>query len=368
MPRVADLGRNGRRSAAEEDRAGDAPGRAHLTEARLLVFEFGRLGAVAVDVPLDDGVPASRQVVGQLVAAAAVVQRQAAGQDHQVLVVVLPEAIDDLRHQLQHAARALKPVDGGPVLVEPVEDLRMDRIGLQEPVVVAAFLRLGRQLGALGDIGIGERAADRLAGLRVAHRLEQPPADDLERLFGGDRLPERLHAPEGLLEGPERRDAALAAGLDVRLRQRREHDRVRHELRGLGQGLHEREVAVVGAAAQDLPFRELPDVGHQLVDQNNAGRVAFQKVAQHLLAGRRAGRVGLLDEREGVGSAELPGQLAPKRLDRLLAALPGLRRARGRCRRARRREPAARPSIPRGRSERERQPVQRARILRVARW
>ena len=47
-----------------------------------------------------------------------------------------------------------------------------------------------------------------------------------------------------------------------------------------------------------LPVRKLPDVGDQLVDQHHAGRMSFQQSREHLFAGRRAGGVGLLDERE----------------------------------------------------------------------
>ena len=120
-----------RRGAAKEQRAGHATGGVDLAEAGFLVLQFGRLGAVAVDVLFDDRVPSGGQVVSQFVPRAAVVQRQAAGQDHQVLVVVLPEPIDDLGHQLQHAARALEAVDGRPIFVEPVEDLGVDRVRLR---------------------------------------------------------------------------------------------------------------------------------------------------------------------------------------------------------------------------------------------
>ena len=88
-----------------------------------LASKFRRLGPVAVNVPLDHRVPARAEIVGQFVARTAVVKRQTAGQDHQVLVVVLPQPVDDLGHELQHAARALEAVDRRPVLVEPVEHL-----------------------------------------------------------------------------------------------------------------------------------------------------------------------------------------------------------------------------------------------------
>ena len=72
----------------EEQRPRHPPGRVHLAEPRLLRLQVGRLGPVAVDVPLDHRVPARRQQVRQLVPHVAVGQGQAAGQDHQVLIVI----------------------------------------------------------------------------------------------------------------------------------------------------------------------------------------------------------------------------------------------------------------------------------------
>ena len=68
----------------------------------------------------DHRVPAWPEVVDQFVARTAIVKRQAAGQNHQVLVVVLPEPVDDLGHQLQHAACALEAVNRRPLFVESV--------------------------------------------------------------------------------------------------------------------------------------------------------------------------------------------------------------------------------------------------------
>ena len=81
------------RDAAQEECAGDTAGRANPTESRLAVLQLGRYGTITVDVFLDDRVPAGGQVVGQLVASAAVMKRQAAGQNHQVLVLILPQAV-----------------------------------------------------------------------------------------------------------------------------------------------------------------------------------------------------------------------------------------------------------------------------------
>ena len=211
----AGLASDGRWRAAEEQRAGHAAGGVYLPETWLPVLQFRRFSSVAVDVSLDHRVPSGRQVVGQFVPRAAVMKRQAAWENHQILVVVFPQPVDDLGHQLQHAASALKAVDGRPVFVEPVEDLGVDRVCLHEAVVVAAFLGLGWEFRSFGNVGIGERAAHRVAGLSVAHWLEQPPPHDFECLLGGHWLPQRLDAAEGLFESSQRRHAALAACFDI---------------------------------------------------------------------------------------------------------------------------------------------------------
>src|SRR5262249_7039499 len=54
-------------------------------------------------------------------------------------------------------------------------------------------LRLARQLGSLGDVGVREGPANGVAAGRIPHRLEQPPPHDLERFLGGHRLPQGLH-------------------------------------------------------------------------------------------------------------------------------------------------------------------------------
>src|SRR5262245_43157978 len=146
--------------------------------------------------------------------------------------------------------------------------------------MVTAFLRLRRQLYPFGDISVRETPADGRASVAILNWLEKTPPDNLERLLGRDRLPKRLHAAECLFEGAQGGNAPLAAGLDIGFRQRREYDRRRHQLSRFGQCLDERQVAVVSTAAQDLPFRKLPDIGNQLVDQDDAGRIRGEQLAQ----------------------------------------------------------------------------------------
>ena len=126
--------------------------------------------------------------------------------------------MDHRRHQAQHAAGALELHQRGPVGVEPVEDLRVDRVGRLDPLLVVGVAALGRELLVLRAVEIGERARHHVAVLelrRIDQRLEQPPAHDLEALLGARRPPRRLHPPDDVAQPVERLAPALAAHLDV---------------------------------------------------------------------------------------------------------------------------------------------------------
>ena len=77
------------RRAAEEDGARGAPCGMNGAEHWRARVQRSGLGARAVDVALEYRVPALRKVADQLVADGGIVQRQRAGQDQQIAVVVL---------------------------------------------------------------------------------------------------------------------------------------------------------------------------------------------------------------------------------------------------------------------------------------
>ena len=105
------------------------------------------MGTCAVHFAVDDGVPVIPHVAGQFIADAGHVQRDGAGQDEQPPVVVHPQIVNDRRHQAQHAARLLEALDGRPVLIEAVEDLRVDGIAGAQALHVLHFPRLGGEIG-----------------------------------------------------------------------------------------------------------------------------------------------------------------------------------------------------------------------------
>jgi len=165
-------------------------------QAGLLVLEGGGLGPLAVDVPLQHGVPALGQVVDQLVAGVPVVQRQAARRDHQVVVAVLPQPVDQSGHQLQHAAGPLEVLQAGPVFIQAVEEFGVDGVGRHQAVEVGRLLGDPGQVVGPQKVGVGEGPAHLAGGPLVGDRAEQSPAHDLEGLLTGHGFPQGLDPPE----------------------------------------------------------------------------------------------------------------------------------------------------------------------------
>ena len=186
-----------------------------------------------------------------------------------------------------------------------------------QPFQVLAVLRLGGQVVAVGDVVVRKRPAHRLHRQLIVDVAEQAAAHDLERFLGGHRLPQRLNAPEVMRKRSQRLFTTLAACLLDGLRQRGEQHRRRHRLQGLRQRLHETQVGIEGTTRQRLTFLKLPHIGHQLVDQDDAGRVAAQQIGQHIFARRGARSIGLRHQRVALGPTQLPCQITPQRADAL---------------------------------------------------
>ena len=156
----AALGRPGRRRRPEIDGARNAPAGRALAQAGDLPVDPPRQGLRAVDVLLDDRHPGVRQIARQLGLHLRVVDRQVGREDERGAVALLPEAVDDRRHQPQHAAGALERHQRRPVRVQAVEDLRMDRICGADPLLVVGVAALGRKLLVLRAVEVRERAGD----------------------------------------------------------------------------------------------------------------------------------------------------------------------------------------------------------------
>ena len=69
--------------------------------------------------------------------------------------------MDDVAHQSEHAPGALESVKRRPVLVEPIEQLRVQRVGRFDPSLVCRLARLARELAGVPGVELHERPRDR---------------------------------------------------------------------------------------------------------------------------------------------------------------------------------------------------------------
>src|SRR5680860_803901 len=206
------VGRAQRRCGAEEHRASHAPRGEVATQGRDLEVQPSRQRRRAVDVLVEDRSPVVVEVPDQLGPHHGVVQGHARRQDDRRLVVAHPQGVNDGRHQPQHATGPLEAFEGRPVVVEPVEQLRVDRVGRLQSLDVARLARVSREVGRVRPIEVRQRLRH-LRARRFAfgsHRLEQAAPHDLEALLRARRAPRRLHPTDHGLEPPQRLPPAEA--------------------------------------------------------------------------------------------------------------------------------------------------------------
>ena len=300
--------RGRRRRRAEVDGARHAPRRVQLAEVRLLGVDPERQRVRPVHVLLDDRRPVVREVARQLELHARVVDRDGRRQDQRVAVALLPQAVDHRRHQAQHAARALELHQRRPVGVEPVEDLRMDRVGRLDALLVVAVAALGRELRLLRAIEIGEgarghvallelRRARRAARTAAGARSRSPPRRSPAATTIPPARPRcaagRAPRARGCRPPPRRRPACAASPACPRPAARSPAGSCFASLRRLGQRLGEGELGLEAAGRQVALVVELARVGDPLVDQDQARPVLVEQLAQHVAGARRLLVVGL---------------------------------------------------------------------------
>ena len=99
--------------------------------------------------------------------------------------------MDDLRHQAQHAARALEFFERSPARIELVEQLGMDRIGLLQLAPIILVRAALREIVGVFAIKLRELLQRVVAVMELVARnfLEQPSADDLIALLLARRPP-----------------------------------------------------------------------------------------------------------------------------------------------------------------------------------
>ena len=108
--------------------------------------------------------------------------------------------MNGLGHQPQHAARALKSLQGAPARIELIEEFRMDGVSFLKFAPVIFIGRAARKLVFVFPIELGEllQRVVPVVKLVAGNVLEQPPPDDFVALFLRCRPPGRLDPGEGL--------------------------------------------------------------------------------------------------------------------------------------------------------------------------
>ena len=193
-----------------------------------------------------------------------------------------------------------------------------------DPLLVVDVPALRRELLVLGPIELRKCPRDHIPvrELRgVRERLEEPPPHDLEAFLGARRPPGRLDASDDVAQAIERLAPALSTDLDIigpgvrrpgRIggRQADHEQTVVSELRGFRQRLGKAELGLEAAGGKVALVVQLAGVGHPLVDEDQAGAVFVEELAQRIARIRRLLVVGC-NAGERLLAAQLPRQLAP---------------------------------------------------------
>jgi len=325
-------GRRGRRT--QVDGARHAPGRRQFAQVRLFRVYLQWQGIRPVHVFFDNRRPVVGKIAGQFGLHPGIFNGNRRRQDQRRPVAPLPQAVDDRRHEAQHAPGALKFRQRGPAAVQLVENLRVDGVRRLDAPFIVGVPAFRWKLGALVLVQFGEglgRHIPLLEGIRPGQRLEQPPPYNLEALFGGGGPPRGFQPSHHVPQPVQRLPAPDAAHLDiVRLRMGRAR-----RVRG-GQGNHKQAVTrEFGRFRKDLgkaelglePARrqvalvvQLPRVGDPLVYEDQARAVFGKQGAEHIPGTGRLLIIGF-HLCEGLLAAQLPRQFAPQRAHRRAVGL-----------------------------------------------
>ena len=227
--------------------------------------------------------------------------------------------MDDRSHQPQHAAGALEPLQCGPVIVQAVEDLRVDGVAGNHPVAVLHLFDLRRKIAGVGLVQLAELGADPVAGLRVLAVKEEAAAHDFKAFVGGNRFPDGFHPPEGVLDGLQCGLSRFAADLNIRFRDGSHHKAVLAGAGGFGDLLNKGDEVVERTSGQTLDTVDALCVCHQLVHQHQTGAAGIEQIFQCFAAGRNALFVGFLHKivqfRPPGGFRQLCRHFAPQSID-----------------------------------------------------
>ncbi|OQB40778.1 MAG: hypothetical protein BWY09_00704 [Candidatus Hydrogenedentes bacterium ADurb.Bin179] len=193
--------------------------------------------------------------------------------------------MDDRRHQAQDAAGPLETLQSRPILVQTVEHLGVDGIAGNHPFLILKLLCLQGEIALILIVHLAEPGTDLVAPIRVLAVKEQAAAHNFKALAGRNRFPNRLHAPEGMLNGLKRGLARLAADFNIGFGDRGDHQAV---LAGPGRFsyfLNKGDEIVKCACRQTPGAVNLFGVGDDLVHEDQAGRGGVKQVFKRFRTG-----------------------------------------------------------------------------------
>ncbi len=254
------------------------------------------------------------EVANELVAGAVGVQGKAPRQDQGGGVPPDPEGVDHRGQEAEHPPGALEALEGGPVLVEPVKELRMDGVGEAHPLLVAGLEDLAWELPPVLPVvahvlphhGVPHPVALRRKG------LEEPAAHDLVGFVLGGGLPHRLQPPEDVLQPEEGLPPPSSPHLGVGGGKGGHHQGAGAALGRLGQGLGEGEVLVKGPGGEALLPVEVAQEGHPLVYEHQGRAEAVKELLEGIGTRGHPRAVLLLQHPVALHAPELVGDLPPE--------------------------------------------------------
>src|SRR5437762_122034 len=84
---ISYLGLPRRRRTPQKDGACHAASGIHGAKARLFALKLGCFSTITINILFDHSVPASRKIVDQFIARAAIIERQAPREDHLIFII-----------------------------------------------------------------------------------------------------------------------------------------------------------------------------------------------------------------------------------------------------------------------------------------
>jgi hypothetical protein len=122
-----------------------------------LISNAARQRPFAVDLAIDDRAEGGIEGIEDARPHALVRDRDPRRRDDRVARLRMPQYADHVCEEAEHASRPLELLQCRPILRQALEQLRVDRIGEPQKLLVPLLLGLGRELGRVLAVHVRER-------------------------------------------------------------------------------------------------------------------------------------------------------------------------------------------------------------------